>query len=131
MREIIENVQQTEFDDDGIEIGLFAKLLSTAHIDGIEIGRFAELLTNQMGCSIEKEKLIEWLKQKKYLMSSKYCEPYQKYIEKGWFALRRVPIRTGNTQVFKNEMLVSEKGQKQIVKLLISEGNGKQFLQKR
>ena len=56
-------------------------------------------------------------------MASKYCEPYQKGIEREWFALRRVSFMMGNTQCFKTNILVSKKGQKQIVKLLMSENS--------
>jgi len=88
--------------------------------DNVTIGIFAILLSNLIGYNITKEDLIERLKRKKYLMSSQFCEPYQKYIEREWFAVKEVRITRDNTQNNIIKVFVSEKGQKRIVDLLRS-----------
>jgi len=100
------------------------ELLSDSLYDGFEIGVFAKHLSKKMGYTIEREELIEWLKKKKYLMPSKFyeCKPYQKYVNKKWFALKSILYRIDNGVVISQcGLIVFEKGQKQIVKLLQSE----------
>ena len=91
-------------------------------VDGsVGIEKYAELLSNQLGYKIEYNQLIEWLKKKKILISSKPCVPYRKYIKKRWFTSRKVTILIGNTGNIANGLVVSKEAQQQIEKLLLSE----------
>lgn len=59
--------------------------VSTQDEGELDLGEFAKLISPDFG----RNKLIKVLKDMGYLLKQKGSEPYQKYVDRGWFTLRR------------------------------------------
>jgi len=91
------------------------------HNDSITVKKFAEQLSNQIGYEINEQDLIGWFKVHKYLIPSKYCEPYKKYMEKKWFTFATTMITIGNFTSINREMRITKEAQKLMTKLYLSD----------
>jgi phage antirepressor YoqD-like protein len=87
----------------------------------ISVRKFAEQLSIQVGYGITQKDIIDWLKEKKYLMSSKYCEPYKKYLEKKWFTFIMIISTIDKDKHISEEMGITKEAQKKLIELFISE----------
>ena len=106
MKQVI--IIEEECNDGYVDSDILYELFCSVPTYGFEIGIFANVLSDRMGYIIKKEQLIEWLKKKKILMSSKSCEPYQEYIDKIWFTKRKISIKIGDVEIFQTGLLVLE-----------------------
>lgn len=107
-RKIEEDKPKVEFADhvadtsDLIDMSTLAKL---AKKENIKIGR---------------NRLFEWLRDNKYLMShgKHKNEPYQKYIDNGWFVVREYTYNTAYGEQIGTKTYVTGKGQMGIIEKL-------------
>lgn len=107
-RKIEEDKPKVEFADhvadtsDLIDMSTLAKL---AKKENIKIGR---------------NRLFEWLRDNKYLMShgKHKNEPYQKYVDNGWFVVREYTYNTAYGEQIGTKTYVTGKGQMGIIERL-------------
>lgn len=107
-RKIEEDKPKVEFADhvadtsDLIDMSTLAKL---AKKENIKIGR---------------NRLFEWLRDNKYLMShgKHKNEPYQKYVDNGWFVVREYTYNTAYGEQIGTKTYVTGKGQMGIIEKL-------------
>lgn len=61
----------------------------------LSLGEFAKVLNNA-GIKIGRNRLFAWLRDKDYLMNNKNNEPYQNYVECGYFVMKEGCYKTRN-----------------------------------
>ena len=84
----------------------------------IDIGKFAKLITDE-GIKMGRNNLFKWLRNNKYLMSGN--EPYQKYIDNGYFEIKEYIVNTNHGELTKITPLITGKGQIKIIEKLRNE----------
>ena len=82
----------------------------------ILVREFAKLASNNPKITIGQNRLYEWLREKKYLMWNN--EPYQTYVDSGWFETKEIIVNTSRGSVPKKTTLVTGKGQIALMKAL-------------
>jgi anti-repressor protein len=82
----------------------------------IKVGDFAKLLNNA-GLKIGRNRMFEWLREKKYLMPNN--EPYQTYIDNRWFSVIEKTRESDNGPVPYIQTMITGKGQISITKKII------------
>lgn len=85
----------------------FAKDVSQSS-NAISVGEFAKLLSTQ-GIKLGQNKLFAWLRKSGYLMHDN--EPYQKFIDCGYFATIEQVYQTFNSKQVSLKTLITGKGQ--------------------
>ena len=83
--------------------------------DCIDIGQFAKVLKDE-NIKIGRNKLFSWLRENKYLMNNN--EPYQKFIDNGYFAVVEVTKQTAYGVKIYTKTLITGKGQIYILEKL-------------
>ena len=83
--------------------------------DCIDIGQFAKVLKDE-NIKIGRNKLFSWLRENKYLMNNN--EPYQKYIDNGYFTVVEVTKQTAYGVKIYTKTLITGKGQIYILEKL-------------
>lgn len=99
----------------------FANHVSSA-TESIEIGTLAKL-ANKQGIEIGRNRLFNWLRDKKYLMQNN--EPYQQYVNQGYFKLIEKTNNTPYGPTIYTQTLVTGKGQIWIIEQLRKEFGSK------
>ena len=97
----------------------FADAISSSN-SSVLIGEFAKIISNN-DFKIGQNKLLAWLRENGYLMSkgSRYNQPYQKYIENGYFeVIERVIHNPDGTTRITVTTKITGKGQVAIFKKL-------------
>lgn len=95
----------------------FAKHV-TESSDTVDVGEFAKVVKKE-NIKIGRNRLFEWLRSKKYLMSNN--NPYQKYIELGYFKVVEVTKNTAYGKNVYTKTLITGKGQVYFVEKLRKE----------
>ena len=87
--------------------------------DLIDIGMLAKIAKNEK-IKIGRNKLFEWLRENKYLMSKRghKNEPYQSWIEQGLFVMREYTYNTAYGEKIGTKTYVTEKGQIYLIEKL-------------
>lgn len=85
--------------------------------DLIDISALSKLLRKQ-GLNIGRNKLFEWLRENKFLRANN--EPYQKYINDGYFKIKETTYFVGTEPRIAIKTLVTGKGQRYIFNKLSS-----------
>ena len=70
---------------------------------------YAKVASNNPGITIGQNRMFDWLREKKYLMPNN--EPYQVYIDNGWFQVRPVLVPTNHGIEPKKTTMITGKGQ--------------------
>lgn len=83
--------------------------------DCIDIGQFAKVLKDE-NIKIGRNKLFSWLRENKYLMNNN--EPYQKFIDNGYFTVVEVTKQTAYGVKIYTKTLITGKGQIYILEKL-------------
>lgn len=86
-----------------------------ANSDAILVREFAKVLAND-GITIGEKRLYQWLRDHHYLMRNN--QPYQRYVDQGWFALRESSITTVKGDMIRKTTLITGKGQMALLELL-------------
>lgn len=86
--------------------------------DMVDMGEMAKLAKAE-GINIGRNKLIDWMKSKKYLMPSR--APYQKYVDAGYMKLVDVPKKTAYGSRTFQKPVFTGKGQIWIIEKLRKE----------
>lgn len=86
-----------------------------ANSDAILVREFAKLLAND-GIAMGEKRLYQWLRDNHYLMRNN--QPYQRYVDQGWFALRESSITTVRGDMIRKTTLITGKGQMALLELL-------------
>lgn len=90
----------------------------TESSDTVDVGEFAKIVKNE-NIIIGRNRLFEWLRKKGYLMNNN--NPYQKYIENGYFQVIETTKDTAyGTKIF-SKTLITGKGQVNLVEILRKE----------
>lgn len=100
----------------------FGKVVSLS--DGaINVGAFSKLIYDEHGIKIGRNKLMEWLRDKGYLMKigRERNFPKQQYIEQGLFKLVPTIIQRSEGDVQGGTTLVTGKGQVRLLEVLLRE----------
>lgn len=97
----------------------FAEHVSSSS-NSIDMGQFAKLVKDE-NISIGRNRLFEWMRDKKYLMKNN--EPYQSKIEQGLFEVIENPYTTPYGRKVSIKTLVTGKGQLYFVEKLRKEFN--------
>jgi anti-repressor protein len=86
----------------------------------INVGAFAKLIYEKHGINIGRNKLMEWLREKGYLIKQgrEKNNPKQNYIEQGLFKISPTIISRTEGDVQSNTTLVTGKGQVKLMELL-------------
>lgn len=95
----------------------FAKHV-TESSDTVDVGEFAKLVKKE-NIKIGRNRLFEWLRNKGYLMQNN--NPYQKYIELGYFKVVEVTKNTAYGSSIYIKTLITGKGQVYLVEKLRKE----------
>lgn len=85
--------------------------------DSIDMGTFAKLIKDE-GIKMGRNKLFEWLRDSKFLMSNNI--PYQKYVDNKSFEVIQTTYKTPYGTKLGNKTLITGKGQIRIVEKLKS-----------
>ena len=87
--------------------------------DLIDIGMLAKIAKNEK-IKIGRNKLFEWLRDNKYLMSKREHknEPYQSWIEQGLFVVREYTYNTAYGEKIGTKTYVTGKGQIYLIEKL-------------
>lgn len=104
----------------------FGKVVSMSD-GGINIGAFSKLLYDKHGITLGRNKLMEWLREKGFLIRQMGAErnlPKQRYIERGWFKVRPSIIARADGEIQSNTTLITGKGQVELANILLKEFNG-------
>lgn len=90
--------------------------------DTITVGEFAKFLNNHK-FDTSPNKLFEWLRKEGFLMSSSrhWNEPYQKYIDCGYFKLQENIVQNGTNVKILRQTLITGKGQSFLAKRLANQ----------
>jgi anti-repressor protein len=80
------------------------------------VREFAKIASNNPGITIGQNRLFDLLREKKYLMWNN--EPYQSYIDNGWFETKEIIVNTHRGSVPKKTTLITGKGQIALMKAL-------------
>ena len=83
--------------------------------DMVDMGEMAKLAKAE-GINIGRNKLLDWMKSKKYLMPSR--APYQKYVDAGYMKLVDVPKKTAYGSRTFQKPVFTGKGQIWIIEKL-------------
>lgn len=95
----------------------FAKHV-TESSDTVDVGEFAKVVKKE-NIKIGRNRLFEWLRNKGYLMLNN--NPYQKYIESGYFKVVEVTKNTAYGTSIYTKTLITGKGQVYLVEKLRNE----------
>ena len=92
----------------------FAEQVSdtTNLIDMIEMAKLAKAENMPIG----RNRLFSWLRSKNILMGNNL--PYQRYIERGYFAVKESVFETGSMTITYQQTFVTGKGQRYIIERL-------------
>lgn len=87
--------------------------------DLIDMSTLAKLAKKE-NIKIGRNRLFEWLRDNKYLMSNgkHKNEPYQKYVDNGWFVVREYTYNTAYGEQIGTKTYVTGKGQMGIIEKL-------------
>ena len=87
--------------------------------DLIDMSTLAKLAKKE-NIKIGRNRLFEWLRDNKYLMShgKHKNEPYQKYVDNGWFVVREYTYNTAYGEQIGTKTYVTGKGQMGIIEKL-------------
>lgn len=107
---------QVEADKDKVE---FAEAVECSE-DSMLIGTFAKILVKKGYRELGAQRLFKWLREMKILIEkgSQHNQPYQKYMDMGWFELKEHVILVGNIVHVKTTTMITGKGQRGVLKLL-------------
>jgi len=89
--------------------------------NSLTVKNYVDQLSKQTGHIINEQDLIKWFKVHKYLIPSKDCKPYKKYVQRKWFTSTLHIKRNGNSRYMNEEMLITRKAQGKIAKLYLAE----------
>ncbi len=81
----------------------------------IDMNTMAKLARNQ-NIPIGRNRLFRWLKCRSVLMANNL--PYQRYIDKGYFAVKETVFDTGSLTKIYQQTTITGKGQRYIIALL-------------
>ena len=97
---------ETKVEEDKPLVEFASKVSSST--DAIDVGLFAKIVKDE-NINLGRNKLFKWFKENKYLMDNN--EPYQEYIDRGYFKVIEQTFKTpyGNKLTFKT--LVLPRGQ--------------------
>lgn len=95
----------------------FSKAIETS-TGSLGIGEFAKVIVNS-GLEIGRNRLFSWLRDKEVLMNNN--EPYQKYIENGWFVVEERVWESKNGPRPYILTKITGKGQRKILRKLSNE----------
>lgn len=87
----------------------FAEKVSNTS-DVVLVGTFAKLIKDE-NINVGRNKLFDWLRDNKYLMTTKRNEPYQKYIDSGIFEVKEKVIKTPYGDKIETTTYITGKGQ--------------------
>ena len=87
----------------------------------IDISDMAKLLHEKNKINIGRNRLFEFLKNKKILMTGN--DPYQKYIEAGWFKTKEIVLEIKGVLKPFIKVYVTGKGQLKLTKLILDNYN--------
>lgn len=107
----------------------FGKVVAIS--DGaINVGAFAKLIYEKHGINIGRNKLMQWLRDKGYLIKQgrEKNNPKQNYVEQGLFKVSPTIISRTEGDVQSNTTLVTGKGQIKLMEVLKSEFEGKKSI---
>lgn len=118
-KKIIELENQIENDKRYTDFGKVVALSDGA----INIGAFAKLIYDKHGVNIGRNKLMEWLRAKGYLIKSGREKnfPKQQYIEQELFKLKPTIVKRTDGDVQGGTTLVTGKGQIKLTDMLLQE----------
>lgn len=107
---------KVEADKDKVE---FAEAVECSE-DSILIGTFAKILVRKGYRELGSQRLFKWLREMNILMEkgSRHNQPYQKYMDMGWFELKEHVILVGNVVKIKTTTMITGKGQRGVLKIL-------------
>ena len=87
----------------------------TDSADAIDVGQLAKLAYDE-DIPIGRNKLFAWLRRQGFLQKNN--EPYQEYINRGWFKLIEQVVQTSYGEKLNTKTLVTGKGQVAIIEKL-------------
>lgn len=99
------------------KVEFYDAVADTNHL--IDVGQFAKILFDKSGISLGRNRLYEWLRRHYYIRSNN--EPYQQYVEAGYFVGKMVWIQIGEHYEPKPKTFITGKGQQFILKKLKEE----------
>jgi anti-repressor protein len=100
----------------------FGKVVAIS--DGsINIGAFAKLIFDKHGINIGRNKLMEWLRDKGYLIKTGREKnfPKQQYIEQGLFEVKPTIVKRTEGDVQSGTTMITGKGQVKLMDVLLKE----------
>lgn len=110
----IENKNQSETIEKNKPLVSFAETIAKT-FDAIDMGQFAKLI-KENGIGFGRNRLFEWLRVNKYLMSDNV--PYQKFIDNGYFQVIESCYNTPYGEKLYVKTLVTGRGQIAIIERL-------------
>lgn len=96
----------------------FASTVTKAE-NTIDMNSMAKMIQEKNHINIGRNRLYEFLRKKKILMKNN--EPYQDYIERGWFKVIEIVIQKGNKSETGSKTLITGFGQVKITNLIVNE----------
>jgi anti-repressor protein len=100
----------------------FGKVVSIS--DGsINIGAFAKLIFDKHGINIGRNKLMEWLRDKGYLIKTGREKnfPKQQFVERGLFEVKPTIVKRTEGDVQSGTTMITGKGQVKLIDVLLKE----------
>ena len=104
----VERVAQLEnkIQEDAPKVAFAEQIATTAN--AISVRKFAKILHDE-NIPLGEKKLFVWLREKGYLMPNN--EPYQKYVDSGYFEIRQGTYKTSYGEKSYTHTLITGKGQ--------------------
>ena len=104
----VERVAQLEnkIQEDAPKVAFAEQIATTAN--AISVRKFAKILHDE-NIPLGEKKLFVWLREKGYLMPNN--EPYQKYVDSGYFEIRQGTYKTSYGEKSYTQTLITGKGQ--------------------
>ncbi|MGM7719392.1 antA/AntB antirepressor family protein [Metabacillus sp. Hm71] len=118
-RKILELENQIKSD---MQYTNFGKVVAIS--DGsINVGAFAKLIYDEHGIKIGRNKLLEWLRDKGYLIKSGREKnfPKQQYVEQGLFELKPTIVKRTEGDIQSGTTMITGKGQIKLTDVLLQE----------
>ena len=84
----------------------------------LHIGAWAKTISRKHNIILGRTKAFGWLRDNKYLMANN--EPYQRYIDNGWFETRIGKVRIGNKYVATTTTYITTRGQVELTPRVVS-----------